>query len=104
MISYTWKILEVFSNGEIIDKVRYLLTAKEESNVIETEGYYCFPEGIVSKSYSETKEEDLIRWLEKDTVQDDVKAIKLSLENQLKALKNSKKVDFPWENDTFTIE
>jgi hypothetical protein len=104
MISYTWKILEVFSDNELIEKVRYLLTAKDEKNVVETEGYHDFFEGTIVKPYSEIKEEDLIRWIEQDTTKDDVNIIKLNLENQLQALKNSKKTEFPWLANTFTIE
>jgi hypothetical protein len=102
MTTYKWSILEVFGD-QTITKVRYLLKAQDEANTIETEGYHEFSEGLVSKSLSETKESDLIGWLESDTIQGDVNAIKLNLENQLEALKTSKKVAFPWETDTFTI-
>jgi len=102
MITYKWTILEVFGD-QIIAKARYLLKAQDETNTIETEGYHEFSKGLVSKPLSETKESDLIGWLESDTIQGDVNPIKLNLENQLEALKTSKKVAFPWETDTFTI-
>ena len=102
MIIYKWTILEVFGD-QTITKVRYLLKAQDETNTIETEGYHEFTEGLVSKPLSETKESDLIGWLESDTIKDGVNAIKLNLENQLEALKTSKKVAFPWEAETFTI-
>ena len=103
MIAYQWSILEIFGN-QTIDKVRYLLKAEDEKNTVETEGYHSFSEGVVCKPFSEVKEEDLIRWLEQDTTKDDVNIIKLNLEKQLEALKNSKKSEFPWLVDTFTIE
>jgi hypothetical protein len=103
MITYTWKILEVFGDETTINKVRYLLKAQNETNIVETEGYHSFSEGAVYKPYSEIKEEDLIRWIDKDTTQEEVNPIKLNLEQQLEALKTSKKVEFPWEIDTFTI-
>ena len=102
MITYKWLILEVFGN-ETITKVRFLLKAQDESNTAETEGYHEFSEGLVVKSISEIKESDLIGWLESDTIKDGVNAIKLNLENQLKALKTSNKIAFPWEAETFTI-
>jgi hypothetical protein len=102
MISYNWTILETFGN-ETITKVRYLLKAQDETNIVETEGYHKFSEGLVSSPLSETKEKDLIGWLESDTIKDGVNAIKLNLENQLKALKTNNKVGFPWEAETFTI-
>lgn len=102
MITYKWTILEVFGD-QTITKVRYLLKAQDETNTIETEGEHTFLEGTVYKPLSEIKEENLIAWLEKDTTQDDLNIIKLNLENQLKALKTSKKIAFPWEAETFTI-
>jgi hypothetical protein len=102
MINYQWTILETFGD-ENITKVRYLLKAQNEQNIVETEGNHQFTEGLVCKPLSEIKESDLIGWLESDTSQDDVNAIKLNLENQLEALKTSKKMAFPWEAETFTI-
>lgn len=100
---FSWKILEVFSDGNKVIKVRFLLKAQDESNTVETEGYHEFSEGVVSKSFAETKEENLISWLEIDTIKDDVNLIKSNLETQLEALKTGKKVEFPWEINTFTI-
>jgi hypothetical protein len=102
MISYTWSILEVYGD-ENITKVRYLLKAQDEQNIIETEGYHQFSEGVVYKPISEIKEENLIDWLDQDTVTDEINIIKLNLESQLQALKTTKKVEFPWEANTFTI-
>jgi len=102
MITYKWTILETLGN-ETITKVRYLLKAQDEQNTAETEGYHEFSKELVWKPLSEIKESDLIGWLESDTTQDDVNVIKLNLENQLEALKTSKKMAFPWEAETFTI-
>jgi hypothetical protein len=102
MVNYQWQILEVFGN-QTIAKVRYLLKAEDETNIVETEGYHEFSEGLVCKLLSEIKEADLIGWLESDTIKDGVNAIKLNLENQLNTLKTSNKIGFPWEAETFTI-
>jgi len=102
MINYQWTILETFGN-ETITKVRYLMKAKDEQNTVETEGNHQFTETLVCKPLSEIKESDLIGWLESDTTKDGVNLIKLNLENQLEALKTSKKMAFPWEAETFTI-
>jgi len=102
MINYQWSILEIFGD-QTIAKVRYLLKAQDEQNTVETEGYHEYSKGLVSKSLLEIKEPDLIGWLESDTIQDDINLIKLNLENQLEALKTSKKIAFPWEANTFTI-
>lgn len=103
MITYKWSILEIFGD-QTITKVRYLLKAQDEQNTVETEGYHEFCEGIVYKPIAETKEEDLIRWLEQDTTKNEVNIIKLNLEKQLESLKSSDKADFPWLANTFIIE
>jgi hypothetical protein len=103
MITYKWSILEIFGD-QTIAKVRYLLKAQDGSNTVETEGEHTFLEGSVCKPLSEIKEEDLIRWLEQDTTQNEVNIIKLNIQNQLNGLKDSKKIGFPWESETFTIE
>jgi hypothetical protein len=102
MITYTWSILEVFGD-QTITKVRFLLKAQDEIDTVETEGYHEFSKGLVSCLLSETKEKDIVGWLETDTIKDGVNAIKSNLENQLKALKTSNKIGFPWEAETFTI-
>jgi hypothetical protein len=102
MITYKWSILEVFGD-QTIAKVRYLLKAQDEQNTVETEGYHEYSENLVCKPLSEIKELDLIGWLESDTIKDGVNVIKLNLENQLKTLKTSNKIGFPWEAETFTI-
>jgi hypothetical protein len=102
MITYKWSILEIFGD-QTVAKVRYLLKAQDQENIVETEGEHIFLESTVTKPLSEIKEEDLIRWIEQDTTQDGLNIIKLNLEKQLEALKTSKKIEFPWENNTFTI-
>tara|TARA_R110000868_G_scaffold208496_2_gene457937 strand:- start:2868 stop:3179 length:312 start_codon:yes stop_codon:yes gene_type:complete len=103
MTTYKWSILEVFGN-QTITKVRYLLKAQNETNTVETEGYHSYFEGSVCKPLDEIKEEDLIRWLDQDTTQNEVNLIKLNLEKQLESLKNNDKADFPWLANTFIIE
>lgn len=101
---FTWKILETFGDEQKITKVRYLLKAQDEKNIVETEGYHSYSENSVNKPYDQIREEDLIRWLEQDTTKDEINPIKLNLINQLEALKISKKVALPWEANSFTIE
>jgi hypothetical protein len=103
MITYKWSILEVFGD-QTISKVRFQLKAQDEQNTVETEGYHEFSEGVVYKPFAETKEEDLIRWLDQDTTKNEVNIIKLNLEKQLESLKSSEKADLPWLANTFTIE
>ena len=103
MTQFNWSILETFGNESTITKVKYFVKAQDETNTVETEGYHSYLEGSVCKPLSEIKEEDLTRWLEQDTTQDEINIIKSNLEKQLAALKTSQKIAFPWEADTFTI-
>lgn len=101
---FTWKIIELFANNNKLTSVRYLLSGTEGTFTVNTEGKHEFNADTVNKTLSETSEANIIEWLEKDTTVDGVNTIKLAVENQLKNLETSKKVDFPWLAGTFTIE
>jgi len=96
---FTWKILELFANDNQLIAVRYLLSVTDGTNIVKSEGKHQFSDGIVNKPFSEIVEQDLLNWLENDAP---IK-IKQNIENQLKTLENSKKVEFPWLANTFTI-
>jgi hypothetical protein len=104
MITYTWKFLELFASNDQLTKVRYLLSGTDGENTVESEGSHTFASGTANKPLSQIVESDLVQWIEKDTTNDDVNAIKLAVENQLKSTNTSNKVDFPWLAGTFTIE
>ena len=104
MITYNWQILDLYAQDGQLSSVRYLLSGNDETNTVQSEGKHTFSNGIVNKSLADIVESDLVQWLEKDTIQDDVNPIKLAIENQLKAIENAKKVDFPWLANTFTVE
>ena len=103
-MEFTWKILELFANDDKLTAVRYLLSGTDGKITVSSEGRHNFSQNTVNKTLAEIVETDLVQWIEKDTTQDDVNAIKLAIENQLKSLETSKKVDFPWLINTFTIE
>jgi hypothetical protein len=103
MITYKWSILEIFGSDQSVEKVRFLITAQDDQNTVETEGEHTFLERSIELPFAEIKEQNLINSLIKDTTKDEVNLIKLNLEKQLEALKTSKKIGFPWESDTFTI-
>jgi hypothetical protein len=101
---FNWKILELFANNDQLISVRYLLSATNGTNIVESEGQHTFSDGVANKPLNQIVESDIVQWLEKDTTVNDVNLIKLAVENQLNALNNVKKVDFPWLAGTFTIE
>lgn len=101
MITFTWKTLDIYDECK---SVRYLLTATDGANTVESEGNITFSEGTVNKPFSEIVESDIVQWLEKETTKNDVNPIKLNLENQLNSIGMYKKMDLPWLAGTFTIE
>ena len=104
MITFSWTILELYANDNKLIAVRYLLSGIDNKVTVQSEGKHTFSNGIANKSLDQIVESDIVQWLEKDTTNDDVNAIKLAVENQLKSLQKSEKVDFPWLAGTFTIE
>ena len=103
MITYTWLFLQLFADENTLKSVQYLLSGTDGTITVQSSGNHEFSPGIVNKPLSEIVESDLVQWIEKDTTQDDVNLIKLAVENQLKTLESTKKVDFPWLAGTFTI-
>lgn len=101
---FTWKILEIFSDGLKVVSARYLLTLSDDVQTVATEGHHVYKDKTVNKPLDKIVESDLTQWIEKDISVDEVNPLKSSLETQLKALQNVQKVDFPWFSDTFTME
>ena len=100
---FTWKILDLYANEDKLISVHYSLTGSDGTNTVETQGNHTFSDKIANKPLSQIVEKDILIWLEQDTTQDDINPIKLAVENQLNAIKNVEKVDFPWLAGTFTI-
>jgi len=96
---FTWKILSI---SEGCKSVHYSLTATNGVNTVESQGNHVFSDGVVNLSFEQIKDYNILEWLEKDTTQDDVNAIKLNLEKQLNELESDKTVEFPWLVGTFT--
>lgn len=103
MITYKWSILEIFGSDKELTGVRYLLTGTKGKSSVSTEVNHTFANGTVNKSLVDIVESDIFQWLEKDITNDGVKLIKLGIENQINSLESTKKVDFPWLAETFTI-
>jgi len=92
MITFEWKILELFADCK---GVKYYVKATDGQNFVESEGNGYFAEGAVNMPFEQIKESNLIDWIAKD-------AIKSNLEAQLQVMDSDNKVEFPWLADTFT--
>jgi len=96
---FTWKILSISKECK---SIHYSLIATDGVNTVESQGNHVFSDGVVNLPFEQIKEENILEWLEKDTTQDDVNAIKSNLEKQLNELESDKTVEFPWLVGTFT--
>ena len=103
-MEYKWKFLALFADNDKLIHVRYLFSATDGVNTVESEGKHEFYDGTVITALSEIKQSYVISWIEKDLTQDGINPLKLNLENQLNQLKNLKQVDLPWLTNTFTPE
>lgn len=100
MINFNWTLFGITEN---CTSAEYLLSASDGINSVESFGNHVFKDGTVTIPFSQITEQNIIEWINKDLTQDGVNPLKLNLENQLNALKNNKKVDFPWLTGTFTL-
>ena len=102
MISYQWKVLDIYAEGDEIVSVKYQVTAKNDANVVVTEGNWTF-EDKTHFLQPETKEIDVIAWIKKESIIDEKCIIEDNLEKQLMALEPVA-LKKPWVLPTFKIE
>lgn len=102
MISYKWKVLEIFGDDEVITEVKYFIVAKDEVNSVESEGYYTFKEPM--KVFTEMLEVDVENYLDADSMQNGVNLIKSGLDQQLVNLGKVTVAKKPWEKPTFKLK
>jgi hypothetical protein len=102
MIIYEWKILEIYAHNNELDAIDYFVKAKDGTNVVESKGNHKFKSETINLPFEQIKEENLIDWLNKEHILDDVNVIKTNLEAQLNSLKKDNKIEPPWLAGTFT--
>jgi hypothetical protein len=96
----TWKILDIYADDGKITSAKYFCSATEGDNIVETEGYWSFPEaGDVP--FESVTEEMIAKWIEDSAVVDGKNVIKSRLAEQLETL-SKKPVPAPWLPQTFT--
>ena len=99
---FTWKVLDIYAEGEEITSVKYQVIASKDENKVITEGNWTFKD----KSHflqKETTEKDVIAWIKNESIIDEKCIIEDNLEKQLLALEpvSLKK---PWVLPTFTVK
>lgn len=95
---FTWKILEIHAENELITAARYHCTIKDEDNEVETEGWWHFEKPTFHTPFSEISENMVIDWIKAETMG----KIEGRLTEQLQTV--SKKVLAPWLPQIFTPE
>jgi len=100
--TYTWKILELSAENDVIIHAKYHVTLKNEDKSVETEGnwYFTNPQNIVA--LNEVTEQMVCDWIEKEAVKDGISLIKFRLEEQANLLKKSNSIVLPWQPQVFT--
>jgi hypothetical protein len=102
MITYEWKILELYAVEGQLTGIKYFVQAKDGENTVATQGSHDFLQGTVNLPLNQIKEENLLDWLAKDKTQPEGNLIKLNLEQQLNSLKKNNKIEPPWLAGTYT--
>jgi hypothetical protein len=102
MTIFEWKILQTSSIGEELINVHYLVTAKDESHEVQSQGHADVA-GKITVPYAEIRESTIIACLEEMYMQDDAKSLKSQLQDQLDNLKNAISTDVPWKNQIFSV-
>ena len=98
---YTWKLVEVTANNNLVTHAYYHVSATDGENTVETEGNHYFKGNEAKIPYEEVREQTILNWINDETTIDDVSSIKSRLDEQLLELKKDKKVGFPWLANTF---
>jgi hypothetical protein len=101
-MNFTWKILEISADNELITHAKYSVTAQDGDDSVETEGNWWFANPVIKIPFAEVTEEMVTSWIEQETMKDGTNLIKSRLEEQLNAIKNSKTVVAPWLPQVFT--
>ena len=102
MTTFEWKILQTSSIGEELISVHYLVTAKDETHEVQSQGHADVA-GKITVPYAEIRESTIIACLAEMYMQDDPKSLKSQLQEQLDYLKNAVNTDVPWKNQIFSV-
>jgi len=102
MNEYKWKILEITNDNGLVTHAKYLLSATDGENTVETEGNHFFKGTDIVIPYDKLYEQLIINWINDETTIDGVSNIKSRLDEQLASLKVQTTSGLPWLANTFT--
>lgn len=99
---FNWKILEIDAKNGVITHAKYHVTATDEQNSVETEGFWQFGDPVAKVPFEQVTQEQVIEWIQKESVQFGKNIIESRLKEQLDALQ-SPKVLPPWVPQMFSL-
>ena len=91
-----WKITDIHAKDGVITSAKYFVT----NGIIDTEGYWHFPDGG-DLSFNQVTEEMVIEWIKSASMKDGKNIIESSIEDQSN---QPQKVTAPWLPQTFTVK
>lgn len=100
---FKWEILEVLSANNTLENIKYKVSLIEGEHVVETEGNcpLILPENVVFKDLIEV---ELIEYMKRFYIQDDVNTIESNLTKQMANLTKVQTNLPPWHIETFKLE
>ena len=101
MNQYTWKILNITNDNDLVIFARYFLSAKDDENTVETEGNHTFLDQSISVPFNKLYEQIIVNKIVDETLVDGVSTIQSRLDEQLADLKTQKTSGLPWLASTF---
>ena len=99
---FTWKILNISAEGELITHAFYKALTNVEDHVVEVQGNHWFSDKTIKIPFDDVKEQDVIDWIRLETSIGEKNLIELDLLNQLEALK-LEEIDLPWLPKKFRL-
>lgn len=102
-MTYTWKILDMEVENEVIVAAHYSCTISDDTNSVETQGWWPLNPRTPMPVFKDITEPQVAFWVEEDSTQNGVNPIKSRLAEQLNNLKKEK-VKMPWLHaETFKV-
>ena len=99
---FDWKITDVHAEDGLIKEAKYHVTATDEDQSVETEGFWSFGDPVLNVPFEQVTEEMVVNWIKQDAIKFGQNIIESRLAEQLEALKKPKVLP-PWAAQVFTI-
>ena len=99
---FTWKVLDIYAEGNVITSVKYQVTLSSNKNSIVTEGNWTFKDKTHFLQ-DQTTEKDVVAWIKAESIIDEKCIIEDNLEKQLTAIEPVA-LKKPWILPTFTVK